>query len=153
MKILIDADASPVKSEVISLADKYGLQVILVSSIAHYSNEIYPDFVEIVYVEKGADQADFKIVQLVKKGDIIITQDYGLASLLLPKDCYVLHHKGSQYTAENIDQLLHNRHFSAMQRKSGQRTKGPKPFTKEDRQHFKQYFDTFIKNVLESNDA
>mgnify|MGYP001412448945 CR=1 FL=1 len=135
MKILIDADSSPVISEVISLAEKYGLQVILVSSIAHYSNEIYPDFVEIVYVEKGADQADFKIVQLVNKGDIIITQDYGLASLLLPKDCYVLHHKGSQYTAKNIDQLLHNRHFSAMQRKSGQRTKGPKPFTKEDRHY------------------
>lgn len=148
MKILIDADASPVKNEVIALAEQYGLDVILVSSIAHYSNETHPDFVQVIYVEKGADQADFKIVQLAKKHDIIITQDYGLASLLLPKGCYVLHHKGSQYTTENIDQLLHDRHFSAMARKSGQRTKGPKPFTKENRQQFKDTFERFLKEVV-----
>lgn len=148
MKILIDADASPVKNEVIALAEQYGLDVILVSSIAHYSNETHPDFVQVIYVEKGADQADFKIVQLAKKHDIIITQDYGLASLLLPKGCYVLHHKGSQYTTENIDQLLHDRHFSAMARKSGQRTKGPKPFTKENRQQFKDTFERFLKEVI-----
>lgn len=148
MKILIDADASPVKNEVIALAELYGLDVILVSSIAHYSNETHPDFVQVIYVEKGADQADFKIVQLAKKHDIIITQDYGLASLLLPKGCYVLHHKGSQYTTENIDQLLHDRHFSAMARKSGQRTKGPKPFTKENRQQFKDTFERFLKEVI-----
>ena len=148
MKILIDADASPVKNEVIALAEQYGLDVILVSSIAHYSNETHPDFVQVIYVEKGADQADFKIVQLAKKHDIIITQDYGLASLLLPKGCYVLHHKGSQYTTENIDQLLHDRHFSAMARKSGQRTKGPKPFTKENRQQFKDTFERFLQEVV-----
>lgn len=148
MKILIDADASPVKNEVIALAEQYDLEVVLVSSIAHYSTETHPDFVKVIYVEKGADQADFKIVQLAKKDDIIITQDYGLASLLLPKGCHVLHHKGSQYTAENIDQLLHNRHFSAMQRKSGQRTKGPKPFTKENRQQFKDYFERFLQEVV-----
>ena len=151
MKILIDADASPVKNEVISLAERYGLEVVLVSSIAHYSNEMHPDFVKIIYVEKGADQADFKIVQLANKRDIIITQDYGLASLLLPKGCHVLHHKGSEYTIENIDQLLHNRHFSAMQRKNGQRTKGPKPFTKENRQQFKDYFDAFLQQLLDQN--
>ena len=148
MKILIDADASPVKNEVIALAEQYDLEVVLVSSIAHYSTETHPDFVKVIYVEKGADQADFKIVQLAKKDDIIITQDYGLASLLLPKGCHVLHHKGSQYTAENIDQLLHNRHFSAMQRKSGQRTKGPKPFTKENRRQFKDYFERFLEEVV-----
>lgn len=148
MKILIDADASPVKNEVIALAEQYDLEVVLVSSIAHYSTETHPDFVKVIYVEKGADQADFKIVQLAKKDDIIITQDYGLASLLLPKGCHVLHHKGSQYTAENIDQLLHNRHFSAMQRKSGQRTKGPKPFTKENRRQFKDYFERFLQEVV-----
>lgn len=150
MKILIDADASPVKQEVISLADAYGLEVVLVSSIAHYSNEAHPDFVQIVYVEKGADQADFKIVQLAKKGDIIITQDYGLASLLLPKGCHVMHHKGRLYTSDNIDQLLHNRHFSAMQRKSGQRTKGPKPFTQEDRQSFKTFLNKFLQTNLKT---
>lgn len=63
----------------------------------------------------------------------------------------MLHHKGSEYTIENIDQLLHNRHFSAMQRKNGQRTKGPKPFTKENRQQFKDYFDAFLQQLLDQN--
>lgn len=150
MKLLIDADASPVKQEVIQLAEKYELKVVLVSSIAHYSTDIHPDFVKIVYVEKGADQADFKIVQLAAKGDVIVTQDYGLASLLLPKGCHVVHHKGREYTAENIDQLLQSRHLSALQRKSGQRTKGPKPFTDADRQSFKRYFDAFLRDQLET---
>lgn len=148
MKLIIDADASPVKNEVIQLAEKYQLKVILVSSISHYTHEIYPDFVESVYVEKGADMADFKIVQLTKKDDIIMTQDYGLASLLLPKGCFVLHHKGYEYTTDNIDTLLQKRHFSALQRQSGHRTKGPKPFTEGDRKRFKEFLETFIQTKL-----
>lgn len=147
MKIIIDADASPVKNEVINLAGEHGLSVVLVSSIAHYSFEEYPDYVKVVYVEKGADQADFKIVQLAKKDDIIITQDYGLASLLLPKGCHVIHHKGYAYTKENIDRLLQSRHISAMQRKSGKRTKGPRPFTDADRQQFVQFFEGFLEHL------
>lgn len=146
MKLLIDADASPVKNEVIKLAEHFGLKVVIVSSISHFTFETYPDFVEVVYVETGADRADFKIVQLAQPGDIIITQDYGLASLLLPKKCRVVHHRGYEYTSENIDMLLHNRHFSALERQSGVRTKGPKPFTKDDRRKFTH----FLRNLLES---
>lgn len=146
MKLLIDADASPVKNEVIKLAEHFGLKVVIVSSISHFTFETYPDFVEVVYVETGADRADFKIVQLAQPGDIIITQDYGLASLLLPKKCRVVHHRGHEYTSENIDMLLHNRHFSALERQSGVRTKGPKSFTKDDRRKFTH----FLRNLLES---
>lgn len=60
MKIIIDADASPVKNEIIQLAEQFQLEVVLVSSIAHYSFEEHPEFVQVVYVEKGADRADFK---------------------------------------------------------------------------------------------
>lgn len=151
MKIIIDADASPVKDEAIQLAEKYRISVVLVSSIAHYSYEDYPDFVENVYVEKGADRADFKIVQLADAQDIIVTQDYGLASLLLPKGCIVVHHKGCRYTKENIDRLLQSRHISAQIRKSGQRTKGPKPFTEADRQKFLQFFDQLLNDLLNEN--
>lgn len=150
MKILIDADASPVKKEIIQLADTFDLEVVMVSSIAHYSLEDYPDFVDIIYVEKGADRADFKIVQLAREGDVIVTQDYALASLLLPKGCFVFHHKGYEYTKDNIETLLQNRHLSAMQRKSGQRTKGPRPFTDEDRQAFKQAFEDFLQKRIAS---
>lgn len=147
MKIIIDADACPVKAEIIHLAGQYELDVVLVSSIAHYSFEEHPDFVKVVYVEKGADSADFKIVQLAKKGDIVVTQDYGLASLVLPKGCRVVHHKGYEYTSHNIDQLLQNRHIGALQRKSGLRTKGPKPFKEEDRQQFIQFFTDLLENM------
>lgn len=152
MKIIIDADASPVKNEIVQLAEEFQLEVVFVSSIAHYSNEIYPDFVKMIYVEKGADMADFKIVQLAKKGDIIVTQDYGLASLLLPKGCHVIHHKGRAYTNDNIDQLLQNRHMNALRRQSGERTKGPKPFTAEDRQQFKRYLHDFLTDLLAADE-
>lgn len=140
MKILIDADASPVKDIVIEEVKGRNITVVLVSSIAHFSLQEYPEYVETIYVEQGADSADFKIVQLAKNGDIVITQDYGLASLLLPKGCLVLHHKGFQYSSDNIDQLLQTRHLSALARKSGQRTKGPKVFTQEDRAKFRRLF-------------
>lgn len=144
MKIIIDADASPVKEEVIELAGVYGLDVLLVSSFSHFSNVEQADHVETIYVEHGADSADFKIVQKAKRGDIIITQDYGLASLLLPKGCHVLHHNAYEYSDENIDQLLQQRHISAMHRQSGERTKGPSAFTAADRRRFYEFFENFL---------
>ncbi len=145
MKIIVDADACPVKKEIIEVAATYDLSVVLVMSIAHYSFDTLPKHVETVYVEKGADRADFKIVQLAQKGDVIVTQDYGLASLLLPKGCRVIHHKGYEYTDENIDRMLETRHFNAMQREAGLRTKGPSAFTEEDRREFKGYFEELLK--------
>ncbi|MGY3716787.1 YaiI/YqxD family protein [Sutcliffiella cohnii] len=140
MKIYVDADACPVKDIIISEARKYEIPVILVTSFSHYSNAEQPQGVETIYVDSGADAADYRIVKLVKKRDIIVTQDYGLASLGLAKGVIVLHHKGFTYSNENIDQLLQTRYLSAMARKSGQRTKGPKPFTAEDREQFRNQF-------------
>ncbi len=151
MKILVDADASPVKDEVIEVATTFNVPVILVMSIAHHSFDAYPQHVKTIYVEKGADRADFKIVQLAKKGDIVITQDYGLASLLLPKGCRIIHHKGYEYTNYNIERLLDNRHFSALQRKAGLRTKGPSTFTTGNRQQFKQYFEQVMSEQIKEN--
>ncbi|MED4019227.1 YaiI/YqxD family protein, partial [Sutcliffiella cohnii] len=121
MKIYVDADACPVKNIIITEARKYEIPVILVTSFSHYSNAEQPQGVETIYVDSGADAADYRIVKLVKKRDIIVTQDYGLASLGLAKGVIVLHHKGFTYSNENIDQLLQTRYLSAMARKSGQR--------------------------------
>ncbi len=148
MKIIVDADASPVKKEIISIAQKFSLPVLLVMSIAHHSFEELPNHVETIYVEKGADRADFKIVQLAKKGDVVVTQDYGLASLLLPKKCWVIHHLAYEYTNQNINGLLEQRHFSAIERNAGYRTKGPRALTKENRDQFKVFFEEWlIKNL------
>ena len=93
-----------------------------------------------VYVDNGAEAADYRIMRLIKKDDVLVTQDYGLASLALAKGAIVLHQTGFRYSTENIDQLLQSRYLSAMQRKSGKRTKGPKAFTNEDREKFRALF-------------
>jgi uncharacterized protein len=146
MKIYVDADACPVKDIIISEARNFELPVILVTSFSHFSNAEQPSGVETIYVDSGADAADYRIVKLVEKGDIIVTQDYGLASLGLAKGIIVLHQKGFRYTNDNIDQLLQTRYLSAMARKSGKRTKGPKPFTTEDREQFRDLFKQAISH-------
>lgn len=138
MKIYVDADACPVKDEIITIAKGENIPVVFVKNYAHYTHESDPAGVKTIYVERGADVADFKIVKLIVKGDIVVTQDYGLASLCLGKGCIVLHHNGFAYSHKNIDQLLHTRHLSALARRSGQRTKGPSAYTKEDKEKFKE---------------
>lgn len=140
MKVYVDADACPVKDIIVSEAANAGISVILVTSFSHFSSAEQPSGVETIYVDSGADAADYRIMKLAESEDMIVTQDYGLASLGLAKGCLVLHHKGFRYTNENIDQLLQTRYLSAMARKSGKRTKGPKPFTQEDREQFRELF-------------
>lgn len=140
MKIYVDADACPVKDIIVEEANERGYPVILVMSISHFSMQAYPENVDTVYVDAQQDEADYRIMQLSRKGDLIITQDYGLASLALAKGCLVMHHRGYMYTEENIDRLLETRHLSAKARKAGKRTKGPKPFTKEDKELFRRRF-------------
>ncbi|MFD2044170.1 YaiI/YqxD family protein [Ornithinibacillus salinisoli] len=150
MKIYVDADASPVKDIVIQVAKEAQLEVVLVKSFSHFSHDEEIAGVQTIYVDTGADAADYRIMQMAQKNDIIITQDYGLASLGLGKGCIVLHHKGFAYTNENIDRLLQTRHVSAKARRSGQKTKGPKPFTEQERQMFKELLEKTVKknNVL-----
>ncbi len=138
IKIMIDSDASPVKDIVIDEAKKHGLKVVLVASYAHYSTKIHPAHVETIYVDSAKEAADYRIMQLLQNDDILITQDYGLASLALGKKAKVLHHKGFEYDNDNIANLLESRYISAKIRKSGKRTKGPKPFTIEDAETFRR---------------
>lgn len=140
----MDADACPVKDIIISEARTFSVPVVLVMSFSHFSNLDNEPGVETIYVDAGADAADYRIMQLSKKEDFIITQDYGLASLGLGKGCRVLHHKGFEYSHQNIDQLLTTRHANAKARRSGYKTKGPKAFTNQDRETFR----TLLHNVL-----
>lgn len=137
MRIVIDGDGSPVKDTAIALAEKRQVPVVIVTSIDHYTTKKYPAFVSLIYVDKGQDSADYKIVGLLQKGDLLITQDYGLASLSLAK-ARVLHQSGMEYTVSTIDQLLEQRYLGARLRKAGQKTKGPKPYTEADRTRFKE---------------
>lgn len=149
MRIIIDADASPVKDIATELAEHFNLEVVLVSSVSHHSNKALPSFVSHIYVDSGADAADYKIIALAQAGDVVITQDYGLAALLLPKNCIVVHHKGFEYTDKNINNMLETRHMSSVIRRGGGRVKGPKPFTAEDKSEFRAFFEVLLARHLD----
>ncbi len=148
MRFVIDGDGSPVKEEVIRLGKEFQLPVLIITSVDHYTMKEYPDFVQFIYVDKGADRADYQIVKEIKPGDLLITQDYGLASLVLPKKARVFHHSGKEYLVETIDQLLMQRYIGGQMRKAGKRTKGPKPFTASDRQLFYEIMTDVVEGQL-----
>lgn len=148
MEIFVDADASPVKKEIIETAADFDLPVTLVASIAHHSTADLPENVQQIYVDSSPEAADYKIIRLADPGDLVITQDYGLASLLLGNKVDILHHSGRQINTDNIDYLLARRHYSAQARQAGMKTKGPQAFTAENRRHFKQALRDFLSRRL-----
>lgn len=129
MKILIDADGCPVVDLTIKVATNLGLEVIIICDTSHNFSK---KGVETIVVSKGSDSADFAIVNKVQKSDIVITQDYGLAAMVLSKGGYAINQNGMIYSNDNIDQLLFTRHISKKVRSAGGRTKGPKKRQKED---------------------
>lgn len=146
-RVLIDGDACPVTESVIDLTTETSIFVVLVRSYAHFSIKDYPKHVKMVYVDDGPDQVDFKIVQLATKDDIVITQDYGLASLLIDKVRIVMHHNGMVYDQQNMPRLLEQRYQHAQARQQGYRHKGPKKFTDEARAQFRQKFKQVLNEI------
>lgn len=136
MKIFIDGDGCPVKRETTAVAEKFKIPVTLVTTHDHYSEKNDNKSIETIYIEKGTDAVDFAIVKLAQSGDIVITQDYGLAALLVNKNIRVLHQTGYEINHINIDRLLEQRHFNQQIRKSGGKCKGPKKFNVKNRQDF-----------------
>jgi hypothetical protein len=124
MKIIVDGDGCPQNARRIceEYASYYNIGMVVVSS---YDHNMQGDF-ETIIVDKGKDSADFKVIELARYEDIVITQDFGLASLLLTKAFAVLNPVGFEYTDSNIDKLLMNRYLGQKTRRSGGRTKGPK---------------------------
>ena len=131
MKILIDADASPVTNIATQVAEKEGLPLVLVCDTSHI---LYSEYGEVVIVSKGMDAADFALINRVDQGDIIITGDYGVAAMSLAKKAHPISHNGKWFTNDNMDQMLFERHVSKRARRSEQRShgRGPKKRTKED---------------------
>lgn len=123
MRILIDADGCPVVKESIKIANKFNLEVIIFCDTSHYFDE---ENIKTIFISKGIDAVDFAILNNINQGDIVITQDYGLASLVLSKNSYAINQNGMIYTKENIDELLYSRYISKKMRSSGERLKGPK---------------------------
>lgn len=144
MRILIDGDACPNRKEVIALAKQYYIEVIVFVDYAHMLN----DDCQIIQCDVGRDSVDMMIVNNARNQDIVITQDYGLASLLLMKNVKVLHVSGKLITHENIDELLTTRYLSAMQRKQNKHLKGPSKRGKEVENYFLQQLQYLIETAI-----
>ncbi|MGX7108119.1 YaiI/YqxD family protein [Facklamia miroungae] len=146
MRILIDADACPVKEETIKIGEYYGVDVIMVTTTDHYSSHIIDSkYLQVIYIEPGIEAVDYYLLSIAKKDDIVVTQDYGLASLLFSK-YKVIHHSGKVYDEFNIDQLLFERHLGQKMRKAGKKNKGTGKFTKDDRDRFVESLSRIIED-------
>lgn len=146
MKILIDADGCPVVDLTVRLAAKHGAECVILCDTAHEFNR---EGAQTVVVEKGADSVDFKLVNLVREGDIVVTQDYGLAAMCLARKAVPLSQNGMVYTDKNIDQLLFTRYVSKKIRNSGGRLKGPSKRKPEQDKAFEEALERLIKDISE----
>ncbi|WP_314584563.1 YaiI/YqxD family protein [Paenibacillus terrigena] len=147
-RIVVDADACPVKQEIIQASRQFSVPVLMVASFDH---RLQPsEGVEIVQVDRSDQSVDLYIANRIQAQDILVTQDFGLATIGLAKRAIVLSTRGQQYTDETIDFLLDRRHTQAKQRRSGKHSKGPKPFTDEDRQFFQHKLTKVLKNLQEN---
>jgi len=149
MRILVDADACPVVSIVEKTAKKYEIPVILLCDTNHV---LYSDYSEVITVGAGADAVDFKLVSLCQKGDIVVTQDYGVAAMILGKGAYGIHQSGKWYTNENIDQMLMERHLNKKARRSSQKNhiKGPRKRTDADDERFFQSMEKLVLMAMKN---
>ena len=144
LNVLIDADGCPVTDIAIRLCKKYRISCTLLCDTAH---EFHRNGAETLVFDKGTDSVDYALVNRVRKGDLVITQDYGLASICLSRGCRVLHQDGWEYTPDNIDALLLVRHESRKHRAAGGRFKGPKKRTAQQN----SAFETALENLLQTS--
>ena len=148
MHIFIDADACPVVGIVEKTAKKYNLPVTLLCDTNHI---LFSDYSEVIVVGAGADAVDYKLISICHKGDIVVSQDYGVAAMALGKGAYAIHQSGKWYTNDNIDQMLMERHLNKKARRGSHKNhlKGPGKRTEEDDVRFAKSFERLILKVLE----
>ena len=148
MKIYIDADGCPVVRNTLKIAEKFNISCVIICDTAH---RIEHDGVETIVVEKGADSVDFRLVNMIQKGDISITQDYGLAAMCLSKRAVVLNQDGKEYTNENISGLLEFRAASKEIRQGGGMLEGTPKRTEEQGRAFESALQNLLNKFQKSD--
>ena len=146
MQIFVDADACPVVGIVEKIAEKYNISTTL---LCDTNNVLTSDYSEVIVVGAGADAVDYKLISICHKGDVVVSQDYGVAAMALGKSAYAIHQSGKWYTNENIDQLLMERHLNKKARRSSHKNhlKGPKKRTEDDDIRFAQSFEKLLRMI------
>lgn len=147
MKVYVDADACPVVQEVEMVAQRYQVPVCLLCDTNHVLHSTYS---EVIVIGMGMDAVDFALINRCQKGDIVVTQDYGVAAMALGKKAYAIHQSGKWYTDDNIDQMLMERHLAKAARRASKKNhiKGPKKRSKEENEQFEKSFERLILQAL-----
>lgn len=150
-RILVDADACPVLREAETVAIKRGLPIMLLCDEHHM---LRSEVAEVRYISSGADAVDIALMNLCRRGDVVVTQDYGVAAMALGRGAYAIHHSGKRYTDENIDLMLMERHMAKKARRASAKhhLKGPSRFTDQDRQRFLAAFGALVQEALAAYD-
>lgn len=145
MKVLVDADACPVKNIIEEVAHEFELPVIMIIDTSH---ELYSDYSQIVQVSKAPDAVDVALFNRTQKWDIVVTNDYGVASMDLGKRAFAINHNGKWFTDNNIDTLMYERHIAAKQRKAGVHSCSIRKRTKEDDNRFRDGFTRLCAHAI-----
>lgn len=144
--LFIDADACPVTREAITVARAAGLRVVVVAnSTQNLDRYASRSGVEAVSVSGGRDAADFAIIERLSAGDVVVSQDIGLAAMALGRGASALSPRGRIFHLATIDAELAVRHAEAKERRAGRRHGGPSKFTDEDREHFVEQLERVIR--------
>lgn len=141
MKILIDADGCPVVKQATQIAKENNIEVVIFCDTSHIINS---DYAQIITVSKGADSVDFALVNEVKSDDIVVTQDYGLAAMVLSKGGKAITQNGMIISDSNLELLLTSRYESKKARMSGAHLKGPKKRTAQNDEEFIKSFKSLL---------
>lgn len=144
MRVFVDADACPVVGIIEKVAREHNVPVTLLCDTNHVLSS---DYSEVIVVGVGADAVDYKLISICHKGDIVVSQDYGVAAMALGKGAYAIHQSGKWYTNENIDQMLMERHLNKKARRASRKNhlKGPRKRTSEDNERFRESFEKMIQ--------
>lgn len=145
MKIIIDGDACPSIPIIENIARKYNVEVLIFCDFNHY---IHSNYSQVKVVDSGFQSVDMHVVNNTSENDIIISQDYGVAAMCLPKKAYVINPKGYIYSENNIDRLLEERHISQRIRRGGGKTPNPKKRSKEDDERLAANLEKIIIKVV-----
>ena len=147
MQILVDADACPVKQIIVRLAKQKNIPVTMLIDTSH---ELDDGYSKVITVDKQADSVDYALMGLLTRYDIVVTQDFGLAAMVIGKGAKAVNQNGLIFTNENIDKLLMERHIGQKIRRGGGRTKGPSKRTKEDDARFEAVFKRLLSEESET---
>ncbi|KAB2954670.1 DUF188 domain-containing protein [Heliorestis acidaminivorans] len=146
MKIVVDADACPkgVLQASIKVAKEYKVALWTIASFNHHIQSDHH-----ITVGNASQEADLKILNVTQEGDIVVTQDWGLAAMILGKKGRCISPGGREFQADKIEFLLEERDMKAKFRRSGGRTRGMKKRTKEDDLSFERQLRRILQESSE----